>query len=89
MTPERGYSWVARRCPLALVGASTRGACSPQKMVWDESRPEADVRKAIPKSKRMWIFLAKSDRQLCRRGWRERRGGWLLAVVKGGWRQQR
>jgi len=26
-------------------------------MVWRESRPEADVRKAIPKSKRMWVFL--------------------------------
>jgi hypothetical protein len=26
-------------------------------MVWDESRPKADVRKAITRSKRMWIFL--------------------------------
>jgi hypothetical protein len=43
----------------AFVGASNAPLvhCSPQKMVWAESRPAASVRKAITRSKRMWIFL--------------------------------
>jgi hypothetical protein len=38
--------------------------CSPRKMVWGESKPEASVRKVITRSKRMWIFLGEKQSQL-------------------------
>jgi hypothetical protein len=52
-------SATTRRCLLAVVGASNAPVvhCSPRKMVWGESRPEASVRKAITTSKRTWMFL--------------------------------
>jgi hypothetical protein len=47
--------------------------CFPQKMVCDEGRPKASMRKAITRSKRMWIFLGEKRSAIeAGRGWRER-----------------
>jgi hypothetical protein len=45
--------------PPAFVGASNAPLvhCSPQKMVWGETRTEAGSREAVTESNRMWIFL--------------------------------
>jgi hypothetical protein len=35
-------------------------------LIWSESRPEASVRRAITRSKRMWIFLGEKRSAIVR-----------------------
>jgi hypothetical protein len=77
-----------RRFPPAFVGASNAPLvhCSPRKMVWDESRPEASVRQAITRSTRMWRFLGEKRSAIVgSRVWREQ---WTADRCRHGWRAQ-
>jgi hypothetical protein len=57
--PERGST-------IIQLNHKRLRACSPRKMVWGESRPEASVRRAILRSKRMWIFLGEKRSAIVR-----------------------